>query len=87
VAIARALVHRPDILLADEPTGNLDAEAGNKIMALLDGLHREGQTIIMVTHDAAIARHADRLVILTAGQLQHDAVPARAAQASHPAST
>ena len=70
VAIARALVHRPEILLADEPTGNLDAEAGANIMAILTGLHREGQTIVMVTHDPGIAKLADRLLVLENGCLR-----------------
>jgi lipoprotein-releasing system ATP-binding protein len=70
LALARALVHRPRILFADEPTGNLDAEAGANIMALLKELHREGQTIVMVTHDPGIAQHADRILRLEAGRLQ-----------------
>jgi ABC-type lipoprotein export system ATPase subunit len=69
VAMARALVHRPQILFADEPTGNLDAEAGRKIMDLIAKLHREGQTIAMVTHDPGIARYADRTVLLEDGRL------------------
>jgi ABC-type lipoprotein export system ATPase subunit len=70
VAIARALVHKPQILFADEPTGNLDAEAGANIMSILTGLHREGQTIIMVTHDAGIAGYADRVLLLEEGRLR-----------------
>ena len=69
VAIARALVHQPQILFADEPTGNLDAEAGRKIMDLIGGLHREGQTIVMVTHDPGIARYADHRLLLEDGRL------------------
>jgi lipoprotein-releasing system ATP-binding protein len=69
VAIARALVHRPKILLADEPTGNLDAESGAKLMALLTELNREGQTIVMVTHDPGIAAHAHRTLHLDRGRL------------------
>jgi ABC-type lipoprotein export system ATPase subunit len=76
VALARALVHSPRLLLADEPTGNLDAESGRSIMELLAGLHREGQTIIMVTHDAALAEYADRVLVLEGGRLR----PARAVQ-------
>lgn len=72
VAIARALVHRPRVLLADEPTGNLDAEAGANIMEILRGLHQEGQTIVMVTHDVGIARYADRLLRLDQGRLARD---------------
>jgi ABC-type lipoprotein export system ATPase subunit len=70
VALARALVHRPRILLADEPTGNLDAEAGRNIMGLLARLHREGQTIVMVTHDDSVAAYADRVLLLADGRLQ-----------------
>ena len=70
VAMARALVHKPKILFADEPTGNLDAEAGTNIMALLAELHREGQTIVMVTHDPGIAQHADRILHLENGRLR-----------------
>ncbi len=70
VALARALVHKPRVLFADEPTGNLDAEAGRTIMELLKDLHREGQTIVMVTHDQTVARCADRVLLLADGRLQ-----------------
>ena len=70
VAIARALIHKPRILFADEPTGHLDAEAGAKLMALFAELHREGQTIVMVTHDPGIAQHADRTLLLHDGALR-----------------
>lgn len=70
VAIARALVHKPKILFADEPTGNLDAEAGGKIMELISELHKEGQTIVMVTHDPSVARYADRTLLLEDGRLR-----------------
>lgn len=70
VAIARALVHHPKILFADEPTGNLDAAAGTNIMKLLSDLHREGQTIVMVTHDPSVAAYADRTLILESGTLR-----------------
>ncbi len=69
VALARALVHKPKVLLADEPTGNLDAETGEKLMRLLSDLHREGQTIVMVTHDPGVARYADRVLDLRDGSL------------------
>lgn len=70
VAIARALVHRPQILFADEPTGNLDAEAGAALMGLLKELHGEGQTILMVTHDSGVAAQADRILKLEHGRLR-----------------
>jgi ABC-type lipoprotein export system ATPase subunit len=70
VAIARALINAPKILFADEPTGNLDIETGKQIIGLLAGLHQRGQTIVMVTHDRALARaHADRVLILRHGKL------------------
>lgn len=70
VAIARALVHKPEILLADEPTGNLDAEAGAALMELLKGLHADGQTIVLVTHDPGVANQADRILRLEGGTLR-----------------
>ncbi|MFK7961622.1 MAG: ABC transporter ATP-binding protein [Phycisphaerales bacterium] len=69
VAIARALVNRPEVLLADEPTGNLDADTGGEILGLLEAQHQAGLTIVMVTHDRAIARRADRVVELQRGQV------------------
>lgn len=72
VAIARALVTRPEIILADEPTGNLDTKTGNEIMALLDKLHNDGNTIIVVTHESDIAKHAQRIIHLVDGSLQTD---------------
>lgn len=70
VAIARALVNEPDVLLADEPTGNLDAETGKQIMSLITDLHAQGQTIVMVTHDQQIAASADRRLWLREGVLE-----------------
>src|SRR5688572_16016281 len=70
VAIARALVNSPDLILADEPTGNLDAQSANEVMALLHTLSTEGRTIILVTHDAALAAQCRRTVRLTAGRLE-----------------
>jgi len=72
VAIARALVTRPSILLADEPTGNLDSKTGTEIMALFDQLHKAGQTIILVTHEADVAAHAQREIHLLDGGIESD---------------
>jgi putative ABC transport system ATP-binding protein len=72
VAIARALVTRPSIILADEPTGNLDSRTSEEIMALFARLHSQGQTIIMVTHEPDIAAHAERLVTLRDGVIESD---------------
>lgn len=70
VAIARALIHRPAILYADEPTGNLDAESGSNIMGILREIHAGGQTMILVTHDPTIAGQADRSLVLESGRLR-----------------
>ena len=72
VAIARALVTEPSILLADEPTGNLDSATGDDIMSLFDQLQKAGQTIILVTHEASIAAHADREVHILDGAIASD---------------
>jgi putative ABC transport system ATP-binding protein len=72
VAIARALVNRPKILLADEPTGNLDSATTAEILGLFDELHRSGQTIIMVTHEPDVARHAQRILRMRDGKVLSD---------------
>jgi putative ABC transport system ATP-binding protein len=72
VAIARALITAPSLLLADEPTGNLDTESSGEIMSILAGLNREGLTVILVTHDADIAAYAHREILLKDGQVQSD---------------
>jgi putative ABC transport system ATP-binding protein len=72
VAIARALVTKPSILLADEPTGNLDSKTGKDIMALFDTLHSEGNTIVLVTHEEDIAEHAHRAIRLRDGKVERD---------------
>ncbi len=77
VAIARALVTRPSILMADEPTGNLDSATGKAILDLFDDLHRKGLTIIMVTHDENVARRCQRVVRLKDGNIDRDEVVKR----------
>ena len=72
VAIARALVNSPSIVLADEPTGNLDSRTGEEIMALFANLHREGNTIILVTHEHDIAQHAHRIIHIRDGKIASD---------------
>ena len=72
VAVARALINNPSILLADEPTGNLDSQTGTEIMALFEALHNTGQTIVLVTHEHDIAEHAQRTVTLRDGLISSD---------------
>jgi len=72
VAIARALVNNPSILLADEPTGNLDSKTGNEIMGLFERLHSGGNTIVLVTHEADIAAYAHRIISIRDGQVEKD---------------
>jgi putative ABC transport system ATP-binding protein len=72
VAIARALVNSPSILLADEPTGNLDSQTSEEIMALFDDLHEQGNTIILVTHEHDIAQHANRVLHILDGRINRD---------------
>ena len=77
VAIARALVNRPSIILADEPTGNLDSKTGDEIMALFDDLHSKGNTIVLVTHEPDIAEYAHRVVHIRDGVIASDVVSSR----------
>jgi putative ABC transport system ATP-binding protein len=77
VAVARALAQAPDILLADEPTGNLDSKTGHEILNLFDGLHAEGQTIVLVTHDINIAHRCGRIVRISDGRIVADDVNPR----------
>ena len=72
VAIARALVNNPSIILADEPTGNLDSKSAKDIMALFRALHKQGLTIVLVTHDVEVAEHADRIITIRDGEIQED---------------
>jgi len=74
VAIARALVNSPSIVLADEPTGNLDSKTGEEIMGLFANLHQQGNTIILVTHEHDIARHAHRVIFIRDGRIASDEV-------------
>lgn len=74
VAIARALVNNPSIILADEPTGNLDSKSGHEIMGILDSLHSNGNTIILVTHEDDIAKHAKRTIRLFDGKIIEDEI-------------
>ncbi len=76
VAIGRALMNEPRLLLADEPTGNLDSETGNGILEILEELNRLGQTIVMVTHDERIAQRAGRIVTLIDGKIEHKSIRA-----------
>lgn len=70
VAIARALVNNPDLILADEPTGNLDSKSGEEVMKIFDKLHKKGRTIIMITHEEDIAKHAGRKIRIKDGELK-----------------
>ena len=72
VAIARALANSPSLLLADEPTGNLDSQSGKDILELFEHLHRQGQTIVMITHDPLIAQRAERRITLSDGRIVAD---------------
>ena len=78
VSIARALVTRPALLLADEPTGNLDSKTSTEIMGLFERLHRDGNTIVVVTHEREIAEHAQRIVTIRDGSIESDTLTAGA---------
>jgi len=86
VAIARALVNDPPVILADEPTGALDSKSSAELMALLERLHQAGRTVVLITHDAQVAAHAQRVVRIADGRIVDD-LPADGAQASTPATT
>ena len=77
VAIARAMVNNPSIILADEPTGNLDTKTGDEIMKLFDNIHAQGNTIILVTHEDFIAEHAHRIVKLRDGKIESDSLTSK----------
>lgn len=77
VAIARALVNKPSIILADEPTGNLDSKTSVEIMALFDDIHKNGNTVILVTHEEDIAEHAHRVIRLRDGMIESDTITKR----------
>jgi len=83
VAIARALINTPSIILADEPTGNLDTRSGQEIMDVFHTLHNDGATIVMVTHELSIAEHAERVIYLIDGKIASDRVDARGVAAIH----
>ena len=84
MAIARALAQEPDIILADEPTGNLDSETGEEIMTIFDSLHADGQTIIVVTHEEHIAARCGRVVRLKDGIIESDVKTLNAARHETP---
>jgi putative ABC transport system ATP-binding protein len=77
VAVSRALVNKPSIILADEPTGNLDSKTSNEIMVLFDHIHKAGNTVIMVTHEEDIAAHAERVIRLMDGSISSDTYQTR----------
>ena len=80
VAIARAIAARPPIILADEPTGNLDSHSGVEVMKIIRELHQEGRTVILITHDDSVARQAQRIVRITDGRIESDTGPVPGSQ-------
>ena len=72
MAIARALINDPDVIFADEPTGNLDSKSGTQVLELIDDLHNNGHTVILVTHETYTAEYADRVITLKDGLLESD---------------
>jgi putative ABC transport system ATP-binding protein len=84
VAIARALVNEPAIILADEPTGNLDSRTGEEIMQLFDHLHAQGNTIIVVTHEREVADRSERIILIRDGQIESDESTARRTRPESP---
>jgi putative ABC transport system ATP-binding protein len=74
VAIARAIAQAPPIILADEPTGNLDSHSTSEIMQILRELHKDGRTVIIITHDDEIAKHADRIIRISDGKIIEDSI-------------
>jgi putative ABC transport system ATP-binding protein len=84
VAIARALVNRPSIVLADEPTGNLDTKTGQEILGIFDELHEQGHTVILVTHDPGIAAHAKRTIRIVDGVIDDDSAASAARPGPRP---
>jgi putative ABC transport system ATP-binding protein len=82
VAIARSLVNNPSLILADEPTGNLDTTTGQEIMLLFDDIHRQGNTVILVTHEEEIAQHTHRIITLRDGKVVSDVPTARSEKAA-----
>jgi putative ABC transport system ATP-binding protein len=82
VAVARALINRPSLILADEPTGNLDSKTGADIMALFDTLNRRGNTIVLVTHEEDVAEHARRIVRILDGRVVDDRMSSKSRSAA-----
>jgi putative ABC transport system ATP-binding protein len=87
VAIARALVNRPSIILADEPTGNLDTKTGEEIMAAFEAIWKQGNTVILVTHEGDVAEHARRVVRMRDGRIESDQLNPNPRQARQPGTT